>query len=211
MAIKTLVLAGGQIHDFKAVGGAAKAILEGAGDFEVTHVEEDLDALVAPNLDPYDVVVFHWTVGEITDAQLNGLSNFIAAGKGYVGIHSAADSFRECPGYRALVGGHFITHPAYREYQVSMVDQEHPIIDGLPEEFCVTDEQYIVDYDARVNVLASALWKGTAMPVAWTKAWGKGNIFYLALGHDGPSCENDVFKEMLIRGTRWAATPPAEE
>ena len=109
-------------------------------------IEDDLDALVAPKLDPYDLIVFYYTVGEISDAQKNGLLNHISSGKGYVGVHSAADSFRGCPEYRAMVGGHFTTHPHYREYQVSIVDSEHPITEGLVE-FSVTDEQYILDYD----------------------------------------------------------------
>ena len=202
--IKTLVFAGGQIHDFKGCGQAAMEALSAREEFDLTYIEEDLDALIAPKLDAYDVVVFYYTVGEITDAQRDGLSNFIASGKGYVGIHSAADSFREDPAYRAMVGGYFVTHPRYREYQVSVVDPENPITKGL-DEFMVTDEQYITNYDPRVNVLASALWKGTAMPVIWTKPWGKGRIFYLALGHNADSCKDENFKLLLQRGTIWAA------
>jgi uncharacterized protein len=203
--IKTLVFAGGKIHDFKAVGGAARQILEAAGGFDITYVEEDLDVLT--RLEPYELLVFHYTIGEITDAQKNGLLNWIASGKGYAGIHSAADSFRTCPEYRAMVGGHFITHPKYREYQVSIADPGHPITEGLGvEEFTVRDEQYILDYDPRVYVLATALWKGAAMPVAWTKSWGDGHVFYLALGHDGPACEHEMFRELLVRGARWAGS-----
>jgi type 1 glutamine amidotransferase len=202
--IKTLVFAGGTIHDFKGVGGAARAILEADGGFDVDYVEEDLD--VFTRLDPYDLLVFHYTLGELTDAQKNGLLNWVASGKGYAGIHSAADSFRGCPEYRALVGGHFVTHPKYRDYQVSIVDDTHPITEGIVE-FFVKDEQYIVDYDPRVQVLASALWKGTAVPVAWTKPWGAGQVFYLALGHDAAACEHELFKTLLVRGARWAATP----
>ena len=204
--IKTLVFAGGQIHDFKGCGKEIMEALSDADKFDLTYVEEDLDVLIAPKLDPYDLIVFYYTVGEITDAQRDGLSGFVASGKGYVGIHSAADSFRDDPAYRAMVGGHFITHPRYREYQVSIVDTENPITQGM-DEFMVTDEQYITDYDPRVNVLASALWKGTAMPVAWTKPWGKGRVFYLALGHNAESCSDPNFKILLQRGAEWAATP----
>ncbi len=204
--IKTLVFAGGQIHDFKGCGAAAVDALSAVDDFDITYVEDDLDALVAPNLDPYDLIVFYYTVGEITDAQKNGLLNFVASGKGYAGFHSAADSFRECPEYRAMVGGHFTTHPHYREYQVSVVDSEHPITKDLVE-FTVKDEQYILDYDPRVHVLASALWKGSAMPVAWTKSWGKGRVFYLALGHDAAASQHEMFRLMLQRGALWAGTP----
>lgn len=201
--IKTLVFAGGPIHDFKGCGQAILETLQASEDFDMTYVEEDLNVLVAPGLDPYDLLVFYYTVGEITDAQKNGLLNWVAAGKGYVGIHSAADSFRGCPEYRAMVGGYFVTHPHYRDYQVSVVDPEHPITQGLTE-FMVRDEQYILDYDPRVQVLAAALHKGTAMPVAWTKSWGQGRVFYLALGHDAAACQHETFRLLLQRGARWA-------
>ena len=204
--INTLVFAGGAIHDWKGCSDTAIDWLSQRDEFEITKVEEDLDALVAPNLDPYDLIVFYYTVGEISDAQKNGLLNHIASGKGYVGIHAAADSFRECPEYRAMVGGHFTTHPRYRDYQVNVVNSEHPITEGL-DEFMVTDEQYILDYDRRVHVLASALWKGDAMPVAWTKSWGNGRVFYLALGHDANACQHEMFGTLLQRGALWAGTP----
>lgn len=204
--IKTLLFTGGQIHDFKGCGQAIMEALSECKEFEITKIEDDLSALVAPKLDPYDLIVFYYTVGEISDAQKNGLLNYVASGKGYVGIHSAGDSFRECPEYRAMVGGYFVTHPHYRDYQVSVVDSEHPITKGLVE-FIVKDEQYILDYDPRVHVLCSALWKGTAVPVAWTKDWGKGRLFYLALGHDANACRHETFRLLLQRGALWAGTP----
>ncbi|MBM3237282.1 ThuA domain-containing protein [Candidatus Poribacteria bacterium] len=204
--IKTLVFAGGQIHDFKGCGAAAVEALSKCEEFEITKVEDDLDVLIAPNLDPYDLIVFYYTVGEISDAQKNGLLNFVASGKGYAGFHSAADSFRGCPEYRALVGGHFITHPHYREFQVSVVDPEHPITKGITE-FMVKDEQYILDYDPRVHILCSALWKGDKMPVAWTKSWGKGRVFYLSLGHDPAAARHEMFQLLLQRGALWAGMP----
>jgi type 1 glutamine amidotransferase len=95
--IKTFLFAGGEIHDWQACGDAIEAALQEAGQFDITRVNEDLDALIAPNLDPYEVVVFYYTIGEINDAQKNGLLNYVASGKGYVGVHSAGDSFRGCP------------------------------------------------------------------------------------------------------------------
>jgi type 1 glutamine amidotransferase len=207
--IKLLLFTGGEIHDYKGCGEVILDALKQAGHFEITHVENDLSALEAPKLNPYDVIVFYYTVGSISDAQKNGLLNFVVSGKGFVGIHSAADSFRDCPEYQAMVGGWFVTHPHYRQYQVSVVDPEHPITKGLGE-FLVTDEQYILDYDPRVHVLCSALWKGRTMPVAWTKDWGKGRVFYLALGHDPQACRDDNLRLLLERGTLWAATQEAK-
>jgi uncharacterized protein len=42
------------------------------------------------------------------------------------------------------------------------------------------------------------------MPVAWTKPWGQGRVFYLALGHDAPACRQEIFGELLRRGVVWA-------
>ncbi len=202
--IKALVFGGGEIHDGIGCADEAQKTLEKSGLFDITRVNNDLSVLESPNLDPYDVIVFYYTIGEITDAQKNGLLNWVASGKGYVGIHSAADSFRDCPEYRAMVGGWFVTHPAYRQYQVQVTDPEHPITKDL-NEFFVTDEMYVTDYDPRVNILASSLWKGDKMPVAWTKQWGKGRVFWLALGHDPAACQHEMFKLLLTRGAVWAA------
>ena len=204
--INTLVFCGGEIHDWKGCGDEIVKSLSEREEFQITRVNENLDVLISPNLDSYDLIVFYYTVGEITDAQKNGLLNHIASGKGYVGVHSAADSFRGCPEYRAMVGGYFVTHPRYRDYQVNIVDEAHPITKGIVE-FMVTDEQYVLDYDPRVNVLASALWQGGAMPVVWTKDWGGGRVFYLALGHDAAACRHEMFGTLLQRGALWAGAP----
>ena len=201
--IKVLQFCGGEIHDWKEVGEEVGKWLAKRDDYEVTRVNEDLDIFTKPELNDYDVVVFHYTVGEITDAQKDGLLNYVKSGKGFVGIHSAADSFRDSPEFRAFIGGWFVTHPAYRDYTVSVVESDSPIIEGL-DEFTVTDEQYITDYDPRVNVLATALYKGVAYPVVWTKPWGDGKVYYLALGHDGHSCTNDKFGLLLERGIDWS-------
>ena len=202
--IKTLLFTGGEIHDWKGCGDEIEDVLTSAGDFDVTRVNDDL-SVFAGDLSSYDLVAFYNTVGTLTDAQKNGLLNFVASGKGFAGAHPAADSFRECPEYRAMVGGHFATHPHYRQYQVSIVDGEHPITEGLVE-FMVEDEQYVVTYDTRVQVLASALWKGGAVPVAWIKPWGEGRVFYLALGHDPSACKHEMFRLLFERGARWAGS-----
>ncbi len=206
LAIPTLVFAGGEIHDYKGNGQAVYEALKTHTEFDLTYKEQDLDLLKSPGLDPYDLLIFYYTVGAISDAQKNGLLNWVASGKSFVGIHSAADSFRECPEYRSMVGGHFVTHPRYRDYQVSVADAGHPIMEGLTE-FMVRDEQYILDYDLRVHVLATALYQGKAMPVVWTKSWGNGKVFYLALGHDPAACSQEIFKTLLYRGALWAAAP----
>jgi len=207
--IKTLFFYGGEIHDAKGCAKVVGPVLKKSKLFDVTEVAEDLSFFTKKNLKPFELVVFYYTVGKIADRPKNALLNHIAQGAGYAGIHSAADSFRDCPEYRAMVGGHFVTHPHFREYQVSVADAEHRICEGLPMEFLVEDEQYVTDYDPRNHILCSALWKGMAMPVAWTKPWGKGRVFYCALGHNPDACRNAHFHKLFIQGAQWAGTAPA--
>jgi len=202
--IRTLLLTGGQIHDWKGCGDEIEKTLRASAGFDVTRISDDLAILESPELDSFDLIVFYWTRGELADARKNGLLNWVAGGKAFVGVHSAAASFRECPEYRCMLGGFFVTHPAPREYQVSVVDAENPITKDMVE-FFVEDEQYIMDYDPRVNVLASALWKGERVPAVWTKSWGSGRVYYLALGHDPQACRDENFKALLVRGAVWAA------
>lgn len=203
--IKTLLFTGGSVHDSPAIGEVLQAILQRDAVFEVTWVQEDLSVFEAPRLAGYDLVVLYYEHGALSDAQKNGLLGWVASGKGFVGIHSAAVSFDDCPEYFAMLGGRFLHHPPYRAFQVSVVAPEAPLTAGL-DEFAAEDEQYLLDWDPRVDVLATALHRGQAMPVAWTKAWGKGRVYYLSLGHDLRACGTEPFATLLVRGARWAAT-----
>jgi type 1 glutamine amidotransferase len=200
--IKALVFGGGQIHDWRGIQPQLVEAIKGCAGVEITTAQEDLSIL--ERLDPYDVLVFHYTVGSITDGQRDSLSHWVASGKGFVGIHSAADSFRDDPDFRNFIGGYFVTHPRYRDYQVSVAKPDHPIMKGLEEEFVVKDEQYILDYDPRVEVLATALWKGKTMPVVWTKPHGKGRVCYIALGHDPAACQHPNFRTILLQAVSWS-------
>lgn len=209
--IKTLLIVGGHpIHHFHICGLEIEDILIKDGRFEVEKVEDDLSIFESSRLKSYDVIVLYWTGGEISDFQLNGLSNFINIGGGLVGIHSATDAFHNNPCYEAMIGGRLFMHKDFRKYHVSVTNSQHPITKDL-DEFWVEDEQYIMDYDHRVNVLCSALWKGQTMPVAWTKKWGKGRIYYLALGHrsdawhESDGCKQEIFKVLLTRGISWVS------
>lgn len=202
--IRTLLMTGGLIHDWKGCGDEIERILREAGDFDVFRANDDVSILESSELPSFDLIVMYWTRGEFTDSQKNGLLNWIASGKGFAGVHSVTAAFRECPEYRCMLGGFFVGHPPVRKYQVSVVDSEHPITKGLVE-FFVEDEQYVTDYDPRVNVLAWGIWKGERTPVVWTKSWGDGRVYYLALGHNPEACRDENFETLLIRGCLWAS------
>lgn len=202
--ISLLLLTAGPIHDATGIGDIVQRYLEEDGRYRVVRVQDDLDAFLPERIAEFQVIVFYNTLGELTDAQRNGLLGWIKAGHGFVTFHSGADSFRDDPAYRDMVGGYFITHPHYRTYQVSVKDPEHPITQGI-DEFMITDEQYVLSYDQRNQVLATSLYKGDIMPVLWVKPYGKGRVHYNALGHDPAAVEQEMFRTLFLRGVAWAA------
>lgn len=204
--LNVLLFSGGGVHDHEGCSVVLKEILATEPAFRVTHVSGDLDLWTREEFMQYDCMVFYWTIGDLTDEQMMGLSRFISSGKGFVGVHGATASFKQRDDFRALIGGYLVMHPRYRQYQVSVVDPQHEITRDI-EEFMVTDEQYITSYDARVDVLATALYRGMPSPVIWTKKWGRGKIVFNALGHDPQACRNETFAELLKRSIFWATRP----
>ncbi len=45
----------------------------------------------------------------------------------------------------------------------------------------------------------------TEMPVAWTKRWGEGRVYYNALGHVPENINSGTARKMDRRGFLWAA------
>ena len=90
--------------------------------FDVT-ATEDTSQLTTENLARYAVVMF-FTTGELpmSAAQKSALLDFVRAGRGFVGVHSATDTFYEWPDYGALIGGYFDGHPWHQSVRVRWVE-----------------------------------------------------------------------------------------
>jgi type 1 glutamine amidotransferase len=70
----------------------------------------------AKNIDYFDAVMFY-TTGELPmdDEQKAALMSFVKDdGKGFLGTHSATDTFYKWPEYGEMVGGYFNDHPWHR-------------------------------------------------------------------------------------------------
>lgn len=225
---KVLLFGGGPIHDFRGICSVLREYLEQAGSFTIDWVVEDYDVFLAERIGAYDLVVLYHTGGTLSPEQAGGLTQWVAAGHGFVGVHSATDSFKANAEYIAMLGALFRRHPAVRRFTVSLVDPvpgvesienhlSHPITSGMEGytkkdweswpifEYEVEDEQYLMEMVSHVDVLANTIYKGRACPIAWTRTWGEGRVYYLALGHDVSACRFPVFKTLFQRGAQWAA------
>ena len=161
-------------------------------------------------LKTFDVISPCWTCGKLSKEESAGLRDAVRAGVGLGGIHGGmGDAFRGDLDYEWMVGGHFVGHPHVGDYTVKVTRPGDPIMQGLSSEFCYKSEQYYMLMDPGVRVLAEADYnfeeRTCTMPVVWTKHWGKGRVFYSALGHD--PAEFDTYPQvfqMSLNGILWA-------
>ena len=109
-------------QDFHISESAGRLIgqdLAADGRYEL-EMTTDLDALAALPRGDYAAVVVYTTGchDELRGAREAGLVQFVKAGGGFVGLHSAADSFRGSRPYLDMLNGEFLNHPAHHEFAV---------------------------------------------------------------------------------------------
>lgn len=182
--------------------------------------EKGLEVVVSNRLDVFDdeqglrdyaLVVPCWTMGELTKIQSANLQAAVRAGVGLGGFHGGmGDAFRGNLDYEWMTGGHFVGHPFVGDYTVTIVDSTHPAVRGLPTSFAYRSEQYYLMVDPGIHLLAvtdySFEGRTVKMPVAWTKTWGQGRVFYSALGHEPAEfSEFPAAWALTVQGLLWAA------
>lgn len=202
-------------HDSIAAGTAALRELGKAHGFAVRSTE-NAGAFRRPNLRRFDAVVFLNTTGDVLGARGQAaLERFIAAGGGWLGVHSAADTEYEWPWYGGLVGAYFKSHPAGpQEATIAIEDDSHPATRGLPAAWTRTDEWYDFQRNPRadVHVLATldeSSYAGGTMgadhPIAWCQRYRGGRSIYTAGGHTAEAYAEPSFRRHLLGAIRWAA------
>ncbi len=195
-----------------------KEIGEKSGAFDTT-VTDDVSSFTAANLKKYDAVMFY-TTGELpmTDEQKHDFIQFIKSGHGFVGVHSATDTFYLWSDYADLIGGYFNEHPWHEQVTVEVADPADPLVKFLGNSFQINDEIYqIADFRAadshvllRLDPKSVDLHKRGVhqryygWPLAWTRRDGKGRVFYTGLGHEEAVWKDERFQTLLLNGIKWA-------
>jgi len=180
--------------------------------------EKGYEVQVSNTLDSYkdpemmlslSLVVPIWTMGQITREQEKGLLEAIASGVGIAGWHGGmCDSFRDNTEYQWMTGGQWVAHPggSIPSYRVHIVQRGHPITRGIEDFTMVNTEQYYMHVDPSNDVLATTTFaSGCVMPQVWTRTWGKGRVFYTALGHTHKDFAIPEALEIVRRGMLWAS------
>lgn len=217
MKKKALIVQGGwDGHEPKEISEIFHNILEGE-DFDV-EVSDTLDAYAdVEKLKSLDLIVPHWTMGEIEQKYVNNISEAVMSGVGLAGCHGGmCDSFRKNVDWQFMTGGNWVAHPGNDgvEYMVNIKHSSSPLLEGI-EDFKVVSEQYYLHVDPAVEVLATtrfpvvegphSLNKAVDMPVVWTKRWGAGRVFYNSLGHVANIVAMPEVSSIMKRGFLWSA------
>lgn len=155
-----------------------------------------LQKLSVANLKNYDAVLFASTTGDdlpLPDKQ--GFIDWVASGKGFIGVHAATDTLKTFAPYVAMIGGAFRTHGPQVTVECINQDGEHAACKPLPARWTVFDEIYQLKDFSRANVHGLVTLDKLALtgdanpqtpgdyPIAWSRMQGKGRVFYTSLGH----------------------------
>ena len=186
-------------------------------------------------LDKYDVVLFLNTTGNTIDddqktVRRQALQDFIEKkGRGFVGTHSATDTYQPeaadpWPWYVDFIGANYVSHTIYGTPGVAQYFQgmTHPILQSAatPAIWNRSDEWFVFARDPLfapvpgVKMLLTCHDQKNALerPSAWVHempvqagAPRGGRLFYTAFGHFTSAFEEPAVIDLIIAGIKWAA------
>jgi uncharacterized protein len=207
----------GYRHEVIPTSQAVLKELGARNAFAVT-TSEDVAVFTPENLRSYRAVMF-FTTGELpmSEAQRATLLDFVRSGGGFIGVHSATDTFYNWPDYGKLIGGYFNEHPWHQKVTVAVAAPGNPLVGFLPPSFPISDEIYqIRDFEAATSQVLLRLDPSSVdlkapnvrpqpygWPLAWTRPFGQGRVFYTALGHEEAVWRDPRYQQILANAIGW--------
>ena len=191
-------------------------------------------------LTQFDAVMFY-TTGDLctegtdkqpamTPAGKQALFDYVRGGKGFIGTHSATDTFhtanesqkgpdryanhgKDADPYCCFIGGEFIIHGAQQVATNRVVDPKFPGFETAGDSFAFHEEWYsLKDFasdDHCLTVIDAPHMKGPMYqrppyPNTWARKDGNGRVWYTAMGHREDVWTNPTFQQILVGGIKWA-------
>jgi uncharacterized protein len=205
-----------------------------AHSFTIVHTK-DGGVFTPEKLKEFDAFAFY-TTGDLTKeggdknppmspAGKEALFAAIKGGKGFVGFHSASDTFHAASGahsyvldatpdpYAVMLGAEFIMHGAQQKTKAFTIDPTFPGLETLKDGIELQEEWYSLKQFAKdlhvLQVLDTSTMKGNMYergpyPVTWIHPYGSGKVFYTAMGHRDDVWANPIFQNIIIGGINYA-------
>lgn len=204
----------GYIHkDAIKFGGILINDLGAKNGFNVVHSKTQ-ESFNEKKLSDFDAIIFLCTTLDVLDESgQNELKKFIRSGKGFVGIHSAADTEYEWPWYGRLVGAYFFNHPNGTPKAIIKTTSNNTFFTShLEKEWKIEDEWY--NYNFRnLNITPLLMLdensyqgglNGNNHPITWYHEFEGGRSFYTGLGHKKEVYHDIRFQSLLEKGIIYA-------
>jgi type 1 glutamine amidotransferase len=183
---------------------------------EFCRTAEDVRTRLTPaGLTGIDAVFFANTSGDLGIPDVQAFLDWVAAGRGFLGSHSASDTYHDGPAYLAMLGGEVVTHGGIVEADVRVAEPANAAVAHLAPTFRITDEWYriqtagpartvLLKFDRNPPDGLGVGGEAVDLPLAWQKAHGSGRVFYTALGHRSETWDDPRFRKHLLEAVRWA-------
>ena len=184
--------------------------------FRVDCSQDSRKDFTKDNLQNYDIVFFYTTLDlPIKEEHLKYFYEewITQKGHGFIGAHSAADTFHNDKRYWDMLGGTFDGHPwnADQTVTITVHDQKHPASKPWEAEFTIQDEIYQFKnwQPEKVRVLMSLNMAKTKLkqprhvPILWVKNYGEGKVMHMSLGHNEHVWTNETYQASLLGGIKW--------
>jgi type 1 glutamine amidotransferase len=224
--LKILVLTerGGQHESFAAAALEWIDELAGENKFSVRVINntEQLNKTFLAGFDLFvqlDYPPYGWS-----DEAVKAFEDYIETGRGgWIGFHHATllgefDGFSMWKWFSSFMGGirfeNYIAGKA--EGIVRVEDKKHPVMEGVPSYFTVTNEEWytfnksprpevhvLADVDESSYKPASEINMGDH-PVIWINEKMKARNVYFLMGHQDSLFENEAFTRMFRNAVFWA-------
>lgn len=205
--------------------GLAEQILTDLGsanNYQVT-VTKDGSFFEPDQIGEFDAFVFY-TTGDLTELgrdknppmSSKGLEAFFTAieeGKGFLGVHSATDTFHGKNGqvtpFTKLIGGEFAGHGPQQNGRLIVHEADFPGIASFAPNSEIVDEWYAqknMADDLRVLItqvtegLQGNMYRRPNFPQTWIRSQGKGRVFYTSMGHREDVWENPNYQSLVLGG-----------
>jgi len=188
------------------------------GIFVVTATQDGLE-VTREKLKQYRAVVFFTAIDPPADKE--ALVEWVRDGGAFTGIHSTANTFQSYAPFGEMLGGYYESRPwrtkdkPLAKARVKVEDMSHPATQHLGNTFEIEDDLYLFkNWDrTKVHVLlrldpasldmTKVKREAPDMAIAWTKTYGKGRVFYTALGDAEHVWKDPRYQRHLIEGLKW--------
>lgn len=189
-------------------------------------------------------LLFFYTTGDLgqpgTDGQppvtlagKQALLDAVAAGKGFMGCHSASDTYhtnelgnklpsgnagryhnygKEADPFVRMLGGEFIKHGAQQKSRLIAGDPKFPGAAGLAGAELHEEWYSLKDFSPDLHVIyvqdtagmEGPVYQRKPYPCTWARMHGKGRVFYTSLGHRDDVWTNPKFQDLLGGAMKWS-------